>query len=298
MSVTRVRDREPLRVQERPIQALHRAKISGDTPVHTAVHRIADDGVSDCAEMYANLVSPASVDRNAAQCHAPEMARPRDPCNSVSRTSGPRRHFLPMNGIATDCGLDSPPGLNYSPHKRDIFFLDFAVVKLSRELVVCQVVLGNHHHARGAAIQAMNDPRPCFTADPAQILHVVKKRVHESAGRMARTGMDHHSCWLVQHRDVAVLIQDLEWERFASHTGRLNRRDLDAYLIALVHRQVGAGISARDRDVPRGDQFLNLRSGMASENGDEELIEPVPIGVRRNGEFERHGCALALTFDF
>jgi hypothetical protein len=34
---------------------------------------------------------------------------------------------------------------------------------------------------------------------------------------------------------------------------------------------------------------------MASENGDEELIEPVPIGVRRNDEFERHGCAPALT---
>jgi hypothetical protein len=75
------------------------------------------------------------------------MARTRDPCNSVSRTSGPRRHFLPVNGIATDCGLDSPPGLNYSPHKRDIFFFDFAIVKLSRELLVRQIVLGNHHHA-------------------------------------------------------------------------------------------------------------------------------------------------------
>jgi hypothetical protein len=94
---------------------------------------------------------------------------------------------------------------------------------------------------------------------------------------MARTGMDHHSCWLVQHRDVAVLIHDLERERFAGHAGRLDGRDLDAYSIALVHRQVRAGIPVRDRDVSRGDQLLNLRSGMASENGDEELIEPVPI---------------------
>ena len=134
----------------------------------------------------------------------------------------------------------------------------------------------------------MNDPGPCFTADPAQILHVVKKRIYESAGRMARTGMDHHPRWLVQHRDVAVLIQDLERERFAGHARRFDRRDLDAYLIALVHRQVGARVPARDLDVPCGDQFLNLRTGMACENGDEKLIEPVPIGVRRNGEFERH----------
>ena len=111
---------------------------------------------------------------------------------------------------------------------------------------------------------------------------------------MARTGMDHHSCLFVQHCNVAILIQDLERER-SPVTLAGSTADLDAYSIALVHRQVGAGIPVRDRDVPRGNQFLNLRSGMASENGDEELIEPVPIGVRRNGEFERHGCAPALT---
>jgi hypothetical protein len=308
MSVTRVRDREPLRVQERPIQTLHRAKISRHTPVHTPVRRVADDWMPDCAEMHANLVSPAGVDRNAAQCHAAEMACPRDPCDSLSRTTGPRRHFLPVNGIATDCGLDSPPGLNYSPHESDIFLFDFAIVKLSRELLVCQVVLGNHHHAGRSAIQAMNDPGPGFTADPAQIPYMVQKRVHESAGPMARTGMDHHSCLFVQHGDVAVLIQDFERERLASHTGRLDRRDLDAYEIALVHRQVGAGISACDRDVPRGDQFLNLGTRMPFENGNEELIEPVPIGIRWNGELERHGCRVGievksrrrspLTFDF
>ena len=110
-------------------------------------YRIADGWLSDCAEICANLVSPAGVDRNPAQCHAPEMACPRDPCNGVSRTSGPRRHFLPVNGIATDCGVDSPPGLNDSPHERDMFLFDFAIVKLSRELLVCHVVLGNHHHA-------------------------------------------------------------------------------------------------------------------------------------------------------
>jgi hypothetical protein len=253
MSVPRVRDREPRRVQERTVQALHRAKISGDMPVHTSVHRVAHDGMSNCAEMYANLVGPARVDRNAAQCHAAEVAGPRNPCDSVSGTSGARRHFLPVSRIATDCRVDSPSSLNYSPNKRDIFLFDFAIVKLSRELLVCHVVLCNHHHAGRSAIEPMNDPWPCFTADPAQIPHMVEKRVDESAGRMSCTGMDHHSCLLVQHHDVAVLVQDLERERFACQGGRLDWREFDAYAIALVHRQVGAGIPARDRDVPRGD---------------------------------------------
>ena len=140
----------------------------------------------------------------------------------------------------------------------------------------------------------MDDPGPCFTPDPAQILHVVKKRVHECPTRGPhRDGPPFLPvCSTLQCRDPdtgsrAGAVRRLRWPA--------RRRDLDAYSIALVHRQVGAGIPVRDRDVPRGNQFLNLRSRMASENGDEELIEPVPIGVRRNGEFERHGCAPALT---
>jgi hypothetical protein len=45
--------------------------------------------------------------------------------------------------------------------------------------------------------------------------------------------------------------------------------------------------------VPGGDQLLNLRTRMTSENGDKELIEPVPVGVGRNGELERHVWAVS-----
>ena len=216
------------------------------------------------------------------------MARPRDPCYRVPRTSGPRRHFLPLDGIATDCGLDSPPGLHHTPDQRDIFLFDFAIVKLSRELLVCRIVLGNHHHSRRSPIQTMDDPGPCFTADTAQILHVVQERVDEGAGRMACSGVDHHSCLFIQHGDVSVLIQDLERERFTCRPGRLDRWHVHGHPIALVHRQVGTRVASRDRDVPGGYELLNLRTRMTSEHGDEELIEPVPVGVRRNGELERH----------
>ena len=100
----------------------------------------------------------------------------------------------------------------------------------------------------------MDDPGPCFTPDPAQILHVVKKRVHECRTRGPHR-MDHHSCLFVQHCNVAILIQDLEREQFADYAGRLDGQDLDAYSIALVHRQVGAGIPVRDRDVPAAISF-------------------------------------------
>ena len=253
-----MREREPLRVKKGTLQALDRAKIPGDTSVYSPVHRIADDGMSDCTEMHADLVSSTGVDRNPAQCHAAEMARSRDPCYCVPGTSGPRRHFLPLDGIATDCGLDSPPGLHHTPDKRDIFLFDFAIVKLPRELLVRSIVLGDNHHSRRSAIQTMDDPRPCFTADTAQIVQVVQERVDQSTGRVARSGMDHHSRLFVQHRDVAVLIQDLERERLTYHPGRFDRWYVHGHPIALVHRQVGARVAARNRDVPGGDQLLNL----------------------------------------
>ena len=47
-----------------------------------------------------------------------------------------------------------------SPHtSADVLLLDFAIVELPRELLVGRVVLGDDHHAGGAAIEPMHDAR-------------------------------------------------------------------------------------------------------------------------------------------
>ena len=56
---------------------------------------------------------------------------------------------------ARRCGA----GLDDTPDERDVLLLDLAVVELASELAMRGVVLGDHHHARGAAIEPVHDPR-------------------------------------------------------------------------------------------------------------------------------------------
>ena len=85
------------------------------------------------------------------------------------------------------------PGLHLAPYQREVFLLDFTVVKLARQLFVRRVVLGHHHQARRAAIEPMHDPGPLFAADAAQIVDVMKERVDQRSARVAGRRMDHHS---------------------------------------------------------------------------------------------------------
>ena len=50
------------RMEERPLQTQHRAKVRRRMPMSTAVDRVAHDGVTDSTEMDANLVGPAGRD--------------------------------------------------------------------------------------------------------------------------------------------------------------------------------------------------------------------------------------------
>ena len=119
------------------------------------------------------------------------------------------------------------PGLDDAPHERDVFLFDLAVVELPRELGVRAVVLGDHHQARRAAIEAMHDARPQLAADAAEVVHLVQQRVDERALRVARGGMDDHAGRFVDDDQIRILIDDVEVEVFG-----LRRR-----------RCVGSGIS-------------------------------------------------------
>ena len=56
-----------------------------------------------------------------------------------------------------------------APHERDVLFLDFAIVKLPRQLLMGGVVLGDDHHARRPLVEPVHDAGPQLAADAAQI---------------------------------------------------------------------------------------------------------------------------------
>ena len=153
--------------------------------------------MADGAEVHADLMGPAGVDRHLAQRHARQMMRAGDARHRAARAACARRHLLPVHRIAADSRIDAAAGLDDAPHERDVFLLDLAIVKLPRQLLVRRVVLGDHHHARRAAVEAMDDAGPRFAADAAQIRDVVEQRVDERAGRVAGARMHDHPAGLL-----------------------------------------------------------------------------------------------------
>ena len=158
-AVARMRERQPRGVQERPLEPLHGADVARHAPVHAAVQRVADDRVADGAQVHADLMRPAGVDRHLAERQPRQVMRAGDPGHRLARVLGARRHLLPVRRVAADRRVDAAAGLHHAPHERDVFLLDLAIVELTRQLLVRGVVLGDHHHARRAAIQPVHDAR-------------------------------------------------------------------------------------------------------------------------------------------
>ncbi len=172
-----------------------------------------------------------------------------------------------MGRIASDRGVDAPPGLDHTPHQGDVFLLDLAIVKLPRQLLMGTIVLGDDHHTRRAAIQPVHDARPQLAADAAEIGEVVEQCVHERARAMTRARMNHHACRLVQHGEIRVLVEDVERQCFSRHRRRRRLRCINDDLVALVDLQVGPRVQRARRQPPDGhvtvgDQLLDLRSGV------------------------------------
>src|SRR5215468_6021878 len=119
-----------------------------------------------------------------------------------------------MDRIATDRRVDAAAGLHDAPDERDVLFLDLAIVKLARELLVRGVVLGDNQHTRCSAIESMNDAGAELAADAAQIRNVVEESVDERSRRVAGSRMHHHAGWLVDDNDVRILMENFKRRRF------------------------------------------------------------------------------------
>ena len=151
-----------------------RADVAGNAPMDAAVQRIADDRMADGAEMHADLMRAARVNGHLAKRQARQVERAGDSRDRFARASRSRGHLLTMDRIAADRGVDAAAGLHDAPDERDVFLLDFAIVKLPRELLMRGIVLRDDHHARRAAIEPMDDAGPQLAADAAQVGDVVQ----------------------------------------------------------------------------------------------------------------------------
>ena len=183
----RLRERQPLGVQERARRAAapraDRAARGGGRRRRAQSPTIGWPIALRCTRIW--CVRPVAIATRSSDSpgHVP---RPGDPRHRRSRAPRARRDLLAMHRIAPDRDVDALALLHQAPDQRDVLLLDFAIVKLPRQLLVRGVVLGDDHHARRALVEPMHDARPQLAADAAQIGDVVEQRVDERAARRVR----------------------------------------------------------------------------------------------------------------
>ena len=111
----------------------------------------------------------------------------------------------------------------------EVGLVNFPGGKLLRQFAMGVVVLGNYHQSAGGAVEAMNDPGTKLAADFRQCSKMMQQRIHQGAavagvvGR-ARAGVNHHPRWLIDDRQIAVFVDDVERNFFRQSTQRRSQR--------------------------------------------------------------------------
>ena len=111
---------------------------------------------------------------------------------------------------------------------------------------------------------------------------------------MPRARMHDHPGRFVQHSEVRILIEHLEWKRLGRNFSGDNIGYLHRHEVTFPHGEIGsracgrAGFSAAvDGDVPIVDQVLHVRTGAVLQDSNEKSIEPLAVEVGRDGELNQ-----------
>ena len=143
----------------------------------STVDGVADDGQPDRSQMNPDLVSASGFGENVEHRSLALRKTPRYTPGGL-RFTGRRpshRHAFAILWVAPDRAIDTPfVGAGYTAHNRAIYAFDRMLVKLLREVTMGLVAFGGDQHTRGSPIQAVDDSRSLHTADPGQVVTMVK----------------------------------------------------------------------------------------------------------------------------
>jgi hypothetical protein len=88
----------------------------------------------------------------------------------------------------------------------------------------------------------------------------MEKGIDERSGRMSGAWVYDETRRFAEHREIRVLVHDLERERFACHRRGRDCWDVDSNPIPVAHREVRARLPAVDRDVSVRNELLYVRA--------------------------------------
>src|SRR5438132_2901459 len=121
-------------------------------------------------------------------------------------------------------------------------------------------VLGDEDDAAGVTVEPVDDARPILAVELAQLSEAELNGVGQGAAPMSFGGMHDHVGWLVDDRQVLVLIEHLKWNILGNRQVMRRWRRPDADLVAVADLVAGLSRMAVDQDSPGVDDALQRRT--------------------------------------
>ncbi len=266
----RMREREPARVQELPLET---------QPRH-AVRPVSHHGELDRSQVDADLVRAARLEPDAQQRMLRQDLLDVEVGHGVARRGGveglPRR----IAPVAANGRLDPPAArVRPAPDEREILAFERAPPNEALQATEGLLAAGDDEQARGITIEAVDDasavgrPARCPTS---------AERPGERPLRMIGTGMDDDTGRLVDDEQVLVLPGDVQARGlgFRLQLGR-SFRWLETNLLTPAEPVALRPSDTVHEHFPSGDE--SLRSGPGANGGllREEPIQPQPCRGHR-----------------
>ena len=240
--------------------------------------------------MYADLVGPSGRQPAFEQCDR-GMIGVQGPVvgQCVLAAMAHQGHALAIPRIAPDRALDIPGGrVGQAPGQGEIGTIQVARGESRRQGGQRLLGFGDHHHAGGVLVQPVHDAGPAFAADAGQgVAAMGQQRVDEGAVQVARRRMHDQPSRLVEHDQVAVLIQYGKVDRLRLGLCRHRRGWIEPVDGAgphrvgrLAHHMVAAPYP------PLVDQRLDAGARHRADGVREEPVHPQPRRFRpgKNGD--------------
>ena len=135
------------------------------------------------------------------------------------------------------------------------------------------IVPGDDENAGRVAIETVHDPGSLHAADRREPAPVVQQCVHERASAHARSWMDRHPRRLVDHQEVAVLVQDVQRDRLRLDSRRDGGGHVDADALAAADAVRGARRLPVHLHVAFADEPLQRSAAVAGDEVRQRLVE-------------------------
>jgi hypothetical protein len=181
-------------------------------------------------------------------------------------------------------GIDPASGMDDAPDERRVLLVDLAIVKLSGQLLVRLVVLGDHHQPGRVAVEPVHDAGAVRIAARRSPL---EQPVDERTPRVSWSRVDDDAGRLVDDEEMLVLVGDAQRHFLRPQRGSLG-----------VHHLAAAAAEVEDEVPGSGAEQVELalldegdRAGLVVLEALARLGQEILSGIDRHLPGSRSGSA-------